>query len=148
MGDGYDIDPYNILEAILYISSTGEITVIEKDVRDTDFCVENEIEKEYYIEYDGKGYYVPHFRSGGILWQPMYGVKDNKPYDTGISGHISLDEDGDLNYYNDCIGTDCKGIFGNSMGKNHKHILLYNEETGKFEIYVKSESGEVAKLYQ
>lgn len=147
-GAGYDTDPYNILQAILYISSTGELTIIREDIQDTDFCVENEVMKEYYIEYDGKGYYVPHFRSGGMCWQPMYGVKDDKPYDTGVSGSISLDEDGDLNYYNDCIGTDCKGIFGNSMGKNHKHILLYNEETGKFEIYVKSESGEVAKLYQ
>jgi|GEM_PF-1347080 len=135
-GDGYDIDPYNILEAILYISSTGELTIIEEDIRDTDFCVE----KEYYIEYDGKGYYVPHFRSGGILWQPMYGVKDNKPYDTGISGHISLDEDGDLLY------TPNSGIFTCPECNNHvehKHILVYDETSGELKSAVKYPSGEI-----
>ena len=139
-GDGYDIDPYNILEAILYISSTGELTIIREDIRDTDFCVENEIEKENYIEYDGKGYYVPHFRSGGILWQPMYGVKDNKPYDTGISGHISLDEDGDLLY------TPNSGIFTCPECNNHvehKHILAYDETSGELKSAVKYPSGEI-----
>lgn len=139
-GDGYDIDPYNILEAILYISSTGELTIIREDIRDTDFCVENEIEKENYIEYDGKGYYVPHFRSGGILWQPMYGVKDNKPYDTGISGHISLDEDGDLLY------TPNSGIFTCPECNNHvehKHILVYDETSGELKSAVKYPSGEI-----
>lgn len=139
-GDGYDIDPYNILEAILYISSTGELTIIEEDIRDTDFCVENEVMKEYYIEYDGKGYYVPHFRSGGISWQPMYGVKDNKPYDTGVSGHISLDNDGDLLY------TPNSGFFTCPECNNHvehKHILVYDETSGELKSAVKYPSGEI-----
>ena len=140
MGDGYDIDPYNGLEAILYISSTGELTIIREDIRDTDFCVENEVEKEYYIEYDGKGYYVPHFRSNNVLWQPMYGVKDNKPYDTGISGHISLDNDGDLLY------TPNSGFFTCPECNNHvehKHILAYDETSGELKLAVKYPSGEI-----
>ena len=139
-GAGYDTDPYNILQAILYISSTGELTIIREDIQDTDFCVENEVMKEYYIEYDGKGYYVPHFRSGGIFWQPMYGVKDNKPYDTGISGHISLDDDGDLLYTPNSGFLMCPEC---NNHVEHKHILVYDETSGELKSAVKYPSGEI-----
>lgn len=149
-----DTNGYNIFDALLFISSSGEVTELENAFQDQDqsreFFLYDETGNfiDNYIEYAGKGYYLPQFFTGSYRWNNLYGVNNDKPYVAFYGGNINLDEDGDLNYYDDCIGTDCKGIFGNSMGKNHKHILLYNEETGKFEIYVKSESGEVAKLYQ
>lgn len=149
-GAGFDTDSYNILNAVLYISSTGEITVIDKDFQDVQFNVGNGInEIDYYIEYGGKGYYIPHFRSGSITWQYMYGVRDDKPYDTGISGHIGLDEDGDLSYYpNSGYGQcpDCGyGKSGKSAKQEHKHILFYNETSDEFEVAVKYPSGEIVK---
>lgn len=153
-GAGFDTDPYNILDAILYISSTGEITVIDKDVQDVEFYVQSGLEGEtttYYIEYDEKGYYVPHFSSGSIRWSCMYGVRDDKPYTAIESGHISLDDEGDLIYYPTsgftvcpyCTGRDKNGDRVEDPG--HKHILLYNEKTDDFELYVKYESGDVIK---
>lgn len=79
----------------------------------------------------------------------MYGVRDDKPYDTGISGHIGLDEDGDLSYYpNSGYGQcpDCGyGESGKSAKQEHKHILFYNETSDEFEVAVKYPSGEIVK---
>lgn len=137
------------LYLVLYISSSGEVTLIEDDWGDTYFRVGNmhtDERKDYYIEYDGKGYCVPCLKNnynGPITWNLMYGVKDDKPYDTGISGHIDLDEDGDLIYYPNSGFFTCPDCMDNI---DHKHILVIDKTTGEFEMAVKYPSGETVKL--
>ena len=147
-------DWWDSLNFVLYISSSGEITVVEENWGETCFRVGNmrtDERVDYYIEYDGKGYCVPQFRSGGILWSCMYGVRDDKPYTAIESGHISLDDEGDLTYYPASGSTVCPYCSGRDKNGNrvkdpgHKHILLYDEKTDDFELYVKYESGDVIK---
>lgn len=155
-GSGFE-DWWDKLYLVLYISSSGEVTLIEDDWGDTYFQVGNMHTNElvdYYIEYDGKGYCVPCLKNnynGTITWNLMYGVKDDKPYDTGFSGHIDLDEEGDLLYSPNsgfltcpyCTGRDVNGDRVEDPG--HKHILFYNETSGEFEVSVKYPSGEIVE---
>lgn len=148
-----DTNGFNIFDTLLFISSSGEVTELDGVSRDKEqprkfFLYDGTNYVDNYIEYAGKGYYLPEFYNDPCWWNVLYSVKNDKPYVAFYGGYITLDDDGDLNYFDDCIVTDCAGFFGNSVGKNHKHILLYNEKTDKFELYVKSESGEIIKFYK
>lgn len=139
-----DTNGYNIFDALLFISSSGEVTELENDSQYQDqsrefFLYDGTDYVDNYMEYAGKGYYVPHYRSG-ISWQLMYGVKDDKPYDTGFSGHISLDNDGDLLYTPNSLFFACPEC---NNHVEHKHILVYDETSGELKSAVKYPSGEI-----
>lgn len=154
-----DANGYNIFDALLFISSSGEVTELENDSQYQDqdqsrkFSLYDETGNfiDNYIEYAGKGYYLPQFFTDPHRWNNLYGVNNDKPYVAFYGGHIDLDDDGDL-FYSSSSGTTicpyCMGIdkHGNRVeDPGHKHILLYNEETGSFELYVKFESGDIIK---
>lgn len=170
---------YNSLDAVIFISSDGEITLMEStadsafyigyywvdedgniaDVErwrnDASYgssleCLHEDV--DYYIEYEGKGYYLTHERIAiSSSYNMMYGVKNDKPY-LVEGGHIGLDEDGDLIYVPAssgylmcpyCTGRDVNGDRVEDPG--HKHILFYNETSGEFEVSVKYPSGEIVE---
>lgn len=135
----------NTLGTIIFISSSGEITVMEEF--DDDYH-NFYVDADNYIEYAGKGYYNPRL-DVGFGFNILYGVRNDKPYEAFGGGNINLDEDGDLIYYpNSGYGTcpDCGyGESGRSAKQEHKHILFYNETSDEFEVAVKYPSGKIVK---
>ncbi|MGN0607373.1 MAG: DUF5050 domain-containing protein [Oscillospiraceae bacterium] len=148
-----DTNDYNILDAVLFISSSGEITVMEDGYQDMEFLLFDGTEYiDNYIEYSGKGYYLPKFFNGFKGWNVLYSVKNDKPYIAIDGGYMNLDDEGDLTYYPGSGSTVCPYCTGWDKNGNrvedpgHKHILLYDEKTDDFEVYVKYESGDFIKF--
>lgn len=147
----------NQVIATLFISSTGKITVFDEYYYDGNKYDEVKIDlgkygedfPDYYIEYNGKGFFLPRlclsekyksivsadefeyfdmleFYDTFGVFDAMFGVKNDKPIQFEIPSHVWKDEDGDLCYR----GATANCYFCSDV--KHKHVLIYDEQNDKF----------------
>ena len=144
----------NIVDAVLFISSTGEITVVNEYRYDLDrHCLNIKDGNECYIEYDGTGCYLPsvhvgvHIPENFISYDMMFGLKNGEPYeyDNSGCGWTYTDSDGEVVYEIKFIQMYCPECV-KMENVDHKHVLIYDKTNGEFEIAVKYPSGEVIKF--